>query len=308
MSDMRAVRYDEFGDIDVLRVEEVPDPVPGDGEVVVRLRAAGINPGEAGIRSGALAEVFPSTFPSGQGSDLAGVVEGVGDGVTRWRVGDEVLGYVDTRSSHAELVVVPSGQLVARPATVAWDVAGALHVAGATAYANIRDLDPRPGEVLVVSGAAGGVGSLAVQLAVERGATVVGLASERNHDWLRAHGVVPVAYGEGVEARVRDVAPDGVDAFLDTFGSGYVDLALALGAPSERVGTIIDFERAQQAGVLVLGRNDETTTADLAELTERIADGRLDLEVAATYPLEEVRDAFRQLEKRHTRGKIVLTA
>ncbi|WP_188781374.1 NADP-dependent oxidoreductase [Marmoricola endophyticus] len=305
---MRAVRYDEFGDIDVLRVEEVPDPVPGDGEVVVRLRAAGINPGEAGIRSGALAEVFPSTFPSGQGSDLAGVVEGVGDGVTRWRVGDEVLGYVDTRSSHAELVVVPSGQLVARPATVAWDVAGALHVAGATAYANIRDLDPRPGEVLVVSGAAGGVGSLAVQLAVERGATVVGLASERNHDWLRAHGVVPVAYGEGVEARVRDVAPDGVDAFLDTFGSGYVDLALALGAPSERVGTIIDFERAQQAGVLVLGRNDETTTADLAELTERIADGRLDLEVAATYPLEEVRDAFRQLEKRHTRGKIVLTA
>ena len=301
------MRFDAYGGIDVLRVEDVETPSPAAGEVLVRVRAAGTNPGEAAIRSGALAEMFPSTFPSGQGSDLAGVVGQLGDGVEQWQVGDEVLGYVDTRASHAEVVVVPVGQLVAKPAALSWEQAGALHVAGATAWANVRDLDPKPGEVLVVSGAAGGVGSLAVQLAVERGATVVGLASESNHDWLRAHGVTPVTYGGGVEGRVREAAPDGVDAFLDTFGSGYVDLALALGVPVERVGTIIDFPAVAEKGVLGLGRDDETVTGDLGELADRIADGRLDLEVAATYPLERVQDAFRELEERHTRGKIVLT-
>src|SRR3954464_1814496 len=197
----RAVRYDEFGDLDVLRVEEVERPVPAPGEVLVAVRAAGINRGEAAIRKGLAAEVFPSTFPSGQGSDLAGVVEEVGSGVEVWAVGDEVIGFVEKRSSQADLVVVPADQLLRKPAGMGWEQAGGLHVAGATAWAAVRAVDPRPGEVLVVSGAAGGVGSLAVQLGVERGATVLGLASEANHAWLTSHGVIPIAYGDGVEER-----------------------------------------------------------------------------------------------------------
>jgi NADPH:quinone reductase-like Zn-dependent oxidoreductase len=302
----RAVRYDEFGGIDVLKVEEVPRPEPGPGEVLVAVKAAGINPGEAMIRTGALAEMFPSTFPSGQGSDLAGVVEEVGEGVTAWSPGDEVLGFVEDRSSHADLVVVPEGHLVAKPEGVTWEQAGAVHVAGATAWAAVRAIDPSEGETVVVAGAAGGVGSLTVQLAAERGATVIGLASEANHGWLSDHGVIPVAYGDGVEERIRAAAPDGVDAFVDAFGSGYVDLALRLGVAPERINTIIDFGAIAEHGIKGEASAEGANQADLGEVAARIADGRLDLPVAATYPLDDVQAAYRELERRHTRGKIVL--
>src|SRR5271167_4179994 len=172
-----AVRFDEYGDVGVLNVVEVARPVPGPGQVLVKVKAAGINPGEASIRKGLLREMWPATFPSGQGSDLAGIVDEVGPDVTQFIVGAEVLGFVDTRSSQAELVVANVDHLVARPSKVPWDVAGSLFVVGTTAYAVVRAVRLAPGDTVVVSGAAGGVGSLAVQLATRAGAKVVGLAS-----------------------------------------------------------------------------------------------------------------------------------
>src|SRR5580658_595663 len=185
----RAVRFDKYGGIEVLQVVEVDRPTPGRGKVLVRVKAAGINPGEASIRKGMFADRWPSTFPSGQGSDLAGIVEEVGPGVANVAVGDEVIGFTNDRSSQAEFVLVEAGHLVPRPAHVPWEAAGALFVAGTTAYAAVRAVAAGPGDTLVVAGAAGGVGSIAVQLAVNAGATVIGLASEANHPWLAGHHV-----------------------------------------------------------------------------------------------------------------------
>jgi NADPH:quinone reductase-like Zn-dependent oxidoreductase len=302
----RAVQFDEYGDIDVLQVRQVARPVPGRGEVLVRVRAAGINPGENAIRSGAFHDRWPATFPSGQGSDLAGVVEEVGPDVPTWSVGDEVIGWVDTRTSHAELVVVPADHLVRRDPGVPWEVGGALFVAGTTAHAAVRAVDAGPGDTVVVAGAAGGVGSLAVQLARRAGATVIGLASEANHPWLADHGVTPVTYGDGVADRIRAAAPAGVDAFVDAFGDGYVDLALALGVAADRVDTIIDFAAAARTGVKAEGNAEAASAEVLGELNKLVATGDLEVPVAATYPLSEVRAAYRELMRRRTRGKIVL--
>ena len=302
----RAVRFDEYGGVDVLNVVEVEDPVPGPGQLVVRVKAAGINPGEAKIREGLLHERWPATFPSGQGSDLAGVVEGVGDGVDGFQVGDEVIGFTDTRASQAELVVIDAENATRRPAGVPWEVAGALFVVGATAYAAVRAVNLSDGDTVVVSGAAGGVGSLAVQLARRTGATVIGLASEHNHEWLRGHGVVPVSYGDGVADRVRAAAPDGVDAFIDTIGGGYVELALELGVAPDRIDTIADFEAVAKHGVKAEGNAAGASAQTLAELATLIEEGALEVPIAATYPLDQVRDAYADLERNHTRGKIVL--
>lgn len=306
---MKAVQYDHFGGVDVLEVRDLPTPRPGSGEVLVEMRAAGINPGESSLRSGAMADMFPSTFSSGQGSDLAGTISRLGDGVTGWEVGDEVLGWVDTRGSHAHYVVVPVGQILAKPASLAWPVAGALFVAGTTAWAAVRAVAPEPGDVVVVSGAAGGVGGLAVQLAAERGATVLGIAGHANRAWLEGHGVTAIDYADGPDAtadRIRAAAPDGVAAFIDTIGGGYVDLAVQLGVKPDRIDTVIDFEAVQRLGVQAAGSADGANLADMAELVARLTDGRLELPIAATHPLTDVRTAFAELERRHTRGKIVL--
>ena len=303
----RAVRFDDYGDIDVLSVVEVERPVAGRGEVLVRVKAAGINPGEASIRRGLMHERWPATFPSGQGSDLAGVVEEVGPEVERFSPGDEVLGWTDQRASHAELVVVPADQLTGKPPGVPWEVAGSLFVAGTTAYAAVRAVGAGPGDTVVVSGAAGGVGSLTIQLARLAGATVIGLAGESNHQWLLEHGAIPVSYGDGVAGRIREVTDDHVDALIDTFGGGYVALAIEeLGVAPERVDTIIDWAAAEQYGVKTEGTAAAANAEVLAELIELLDSGRLELPVARVYPLDEVRDAYRELERRHTRGKIVL--
>jgi NADPH:quinone reductase-like Zn-dependent oxidoreductase len=300
------VRFDEYGEVDVLHVVEVSRPVPGPGQVVVQVKAAGINPGEASIRKGLLHAMWPATFPSGEGSDLAGVVAEVGPGVTGFAVGDEVLGWVDTRSSHAEMVAADAEHLVARPADVPWPVAGSLFVAGTTAYATVRAVTLVAGDTVVVSGAAGGVGSLAVQLAVEAGATVIGLASQGHHGWLAGHGVIPVVYGEGAAERIAEAAGGRVDAFIDTFGGGYVEMAIGLGISPDRIETIIDRAAAQEYGTKADGSATAATAEVLAELAGLIAAGRLELPIARTYPLAEVRDAYRDLEHRHTLGKIVL--
>jgi NADPH:quinone reductase-like Zn-dependent oxidoreductase len=302
----KAVKFDSYGGIDVLQVRDVDRPTTPPGRVLVRVKAAGTNPGEAAVRAGAFAKRWPATFPSGQGSDFAGVVETIGDGVTIWRPGDEVVGFTNERASQAELVVVPEGQLTARPANVPWEQAGALFVAGTTAYAAVRAVSLRAGDTLVVSGAAGGVGSLVVQLATGAGAKVIGLASDGNHAWLRDHGVTPVAYGEGVAAGVRELGGE-VIAFIDTFGHGYVDLAVELGVAPERINTIIDFAAAQKhPGVKTAGSHEAASAGVLAELLGLMATGRLEVPIAKTYPLASVREAYRELELRHGRGKIVL--
>lgn len=302
----RAVRFDDYGDRGVYYVADVPVPTPGPGEVVVEVRAAGINPGEAAIREGAMRDQMPSTFPSGEGSDLAGVVSAVGDGVDAFAVGDEVLGYSWTRSSHATHTAVPITQLIHKPAALSWEVAGSLYVVGCTAYAAVRAVDAGPGDTVVVSAAAGGVGSVVTQLLGVRGATVIGIASEANADWLRDHGAVPVAYGDRLGERIREVAPDGVDAFIDLFGPKYLDLAVALGVPLDRIETIISFQRAAELGTKAEGSATASTVEVLGEMADLVASGDIEIPIAATFSLEKVADAFEELEQRHTRGKIVL--
>jgi NADPH:quinone reductase-like Zn-dependent oxidoreductase len=302
----RAVRFSAYGAVEVLEVVDVPAPAPGPGEVLVRVKAAGINPGEAKIREGLLHARWPATFPSGQGSDLAGIVEQLGADVSAVEVGDEVIGFTHNRASQAELVVVEAANLTPRPAGVPWEVAGSLFVAGATAWAAVNAVDLHAGDVVVVSAAAGGVGSIAVQLARRTGATVVGLAGPANHEWLQSLGVVPVAHGEGVAERIRAATGGRVDAFIDAWGSGYVDLALELGVAPHRIDTIVDWDRAAQVGAKTDGNMVGARAEVQAELAELIASAELVIPIAATYPLDEVRDAYRELEHQHTRGKIVL--
>jgi NADPH:quinone reductase-like Zn-dependent oxidoreductase len=304
----KAVQFDSYGGVDVLVVREVPRPVPEAGEVLVELRAAGINPSEAVIRNGTLADQFPATFPSGQGSDLAGVVAELGSGISDFAVGDEVIGFSMRRSSHAEYVTVPATQLTAKPSGVSWEVAGSLFVAGATAYAAVQSVRLVPGETVAVAGAAGGVGSIAVQLAQRTGATVLGIAGPANDGWLADHGVVPVNYGDDLPARLRAAAPSGhIDALLDFFGGGYVAMAIEdLEVPRDRVDTIADFAAVEQFGVMSVGGADAATAAVVAELAELVARGELEVPIAGVFALEDVRDAFRQVELRHTRGKVVL--
>ena len=304
----KAVQFDSYGGIDVLEVRDVPKPAPGAGGVLVAVKAAGINPGEAMIRKGFLHDRWPATFPSGQGSDLAGVVSETGPGVDTVTVGDEVIGFTDRRASQAEFVVVPADQLTLKPTNVSWDAAGALFVAATTAYAAVRAVALKPGETVAVAGAAGGVGTIAVQLAKRAGARVLGIAGPSNDDWLTARGVVPVNYGSGLADRLRQAAPGGqIDAFLDFFGDGYVELAVTeLGIDPQRVDTIIDFPAIERFGVKGEGNADASDAGVLAELAGLVAAGELEVPVAAVYPLDQVKDAYRTLEQRHTRGKIVL--
>jgi NADPH:quinone reductase-like Zn-dependent oxidoreductase len=308
---MKAVRFDEYGPVGVLDVRDVPVPEPGSGEVLIRVKAAGINPGEAKIREGELHERWPATFPSGQGSDFAGVVDRLGPDVTTVAIGEDVIGWVDTRSSQAEYVVAEAANLARKPAGLPWEVAGAIPVVGFTAWAMVRAVDLGPGDTVVVTGAAGGVGSIAVQLAKRKGATVIGLAGPSNHDWLTRHGVIPVAYGENAAQRIRDAAPAGaaIDAFLDTYGGDYVELALNdLKVSPERIDTIVRFDAAAKYGVKVDGNGAGASAATLSELATLAAAKELEIPLAHTFPLDDVRAAYTQLGRGHVRGKIVLIA
>jgi NADPH:quinone reductase-like Zn-dependent oxidoreductase len=303
----RAIRFAEYGGLDVLHVAEVPRPEPADDQVLVQVVAAGINPGEIAIRTGALADRWPTTFPSGEGSDLAGRVVAVGSSITGFAPGDEVVGWSDWRSSHADYVVVPVDHLTRKPITLDWIRAGGLFIVAVTAFAAVRAVALKPGETVAVSGAAGGVGSLTVQLAREAGARVIGIAGEHNADWLRSVGVTPVTYGDALKDQLRAAAPDGLDAFIDTFGDGYVDLAVELGVPGDRIDTIIDRAAAQKHGAKAEGSSAASSADVLARMAELVAWGTIVLPVAAVYPLGQVREAYAELAERHTRGKIVLS-
>src|SRR6204780_266966 len=209
---MKAVRFDRYGGIEVLQVANVPIPEPSRGEALVKVKAASINPGEAKIREGLLHAMWPAPFPSGEGSDLAGVVTKVGPGVESFSVGDEVIGFTDQRASQAEYVVVEARNMTIKPAKVPWGAAGSLAVAGSTAYASVRAVSLKRGDTVAVSAAAGGVGSIAVQLATRAGAAVIGIASPANHEWLAAHAVKPEPYGTDLVDRLRKAR---IDAFID---------------------------------------------------------------------------------------------
>ncbi|MFA4928218.1 MAG: NADP-dependent oxidoreductase [Patulibacter sp.] len=305
---MQAVRFDQYGDVDVLEVRDVEDPTILDGEVLVRVKATSINPGESDIREGVFREMgLPTRFPAGQGSDLAGVVTESRD--ERWNVGDEVLGFLpwgDSVGTQAELVAVPGDQVLRKPEALSWDVAGSLFVAGTAAIASIQVVQPQPGETILVTAAAGGVGIFASQLAVRSGARVIGVASERNHEWLRAHGVEPIAHGDGFRERLEAATDGTLDGLIDLFGGGYVEQALELGVPKARINTIIDFAFAGEHGIETRGTAQVASAATVGEVVDAVVAGDVEVPIAATYPLAEVRDAFRVLDQRQVRGKIVL--
>ena len=307
MTTARAVVYDRYGGPEVLRVAEVPVPEPGHGEAVVAVRTAAVNLFETIIRSGALKERFPPNFPSREGTDLAGVVHTIGAGVTGVAVGDEVIGWSPTFASHTTHALVPARELVAKPANLSWDIAGSMQMLGATAFAAVRAVDPQPGETVAVSAAAGGIGTFLVQYLVHRGVRVIGIASAANADWLHAHGVTPVPYGAGLRERlVETTGPSGVAAFLDLFGPEYLELAVALGVPVDRINTIAAMPQALEIGAKIEGRHNAATPEVLAEMTDLVARGIIEVPIVSTYPLDRIADAYVELEKRHSRGKIVV--
>jgi NADPH:quinone reductase-like Zn-dependent oxidoreductase len=302
---MQAVRFAEYGGIEVLNVIEVPTPEPAAGQVLVQVKAAGINPGEAKIREGLLDALWPATFPSGQGSDLAGVVTRTGPGVVGVNVGDEVIGYTENRASQAEYALVEVKNLTPKPAGVPWEVAGSLHVIGATAYAAVRAVALADGDTVVVAGATGGVGVLAVQLAKLAGAIVIGIASPANSGWLTDHGVIALPYGAGLAELIK-AETTRVDAFIDTVGDDYVRFALDLGVAPTRIDTIVNFGAVAEYGVKAEGNAAGASAAVLAELAALIAGGRLEVPIEATFPLSGVREAYQRLAQGHVLGKIVL--
>jgi NADPH:quinone reductase-like Zn-dependent oxidoreductase len=272
----RAVRFGRYGSPEVLEIVDVDKPDPGAGEVMVEVMAAGLNPVETAIREGRYADQWPADFPAGQGSDFAGFIVALGSGVTGWHVNDAVLGHT-VRGSQSTYVVVPARNIVRKPAHLSWEVAGSLFVAASIAWKAVQSVDPRPGKTVLVHAAAGGVGSIAAQLARLRGAKVIGTASPTSFDYLRQWGVIPVEYGPGFEERLARIAPEGIDAELEHVG----DASLA--------------------------NVDSTDLHALEVVAQLVADRKIVVPIAAIYPFSRVQDAYRELEAGHAHGKIVLS-
>ncbi|MCA0308450.1 MAG: NADP-dependent oxidoreductase [Actinobacteria bacterium] len=306
---MRALHYNEFGGPDVMTVGEVPDPHIGPDTMLVKVVAAGINPVDYKVREGYLAGLIDTIFPAVPGWDVAGVVVRPGLDTPEFAAGDEVLAYARADVVHsgtlAELVAVPVRTATRKPAAVSFEDAAALPLTGLTALQSIRRSGLREGDTVLVHAAAGGVGAFATQLAVLAGARVVGTAGPANHEFLRSLGAEPVAYGEGLVAAARAVAPDGFDVVLDYVGGAALDVTPDLLRPGGSVVSIADGRAASEfGGQYVWVRPDRD---DLAELAGLVADGRLRVHLSAVYDLEHAVDAYRALESGHTRGKIVVT-
>ena len=312
---MRAVQFAAYGPPDVLSVAEVPAPQAGPGTIRIAVRASGVTPGETYIRSGRLRDAVPATFPVRTGVDAAGVIDEIGDGVTGVGLGDEVFGLASffdgANADHAVLYA-----WAPKPAAWSWEEAGGAAGNVETSTRVLDLLGVTAGQTLLIQGAAGGVGTVAVQLAAARGARVIGTAGRHNHDLLRSLGAVPTTYGPGLADRVHALAPDGVDAVFDCAGGDLPALIALAGAPS-RVVTIADFDAAAHGVHLSHGAPaDETGTAlgaadrpalhGLALAVSLAGEGRLRVPVAAAFPLEAAAAAHALLETRHARGKVVL--
>ena len=300
---MKAVVIDEFGGPGVLHVVDRELPEPGAGQVRVRVRAAGVNGIDGTIRSGAAQQMFPTQLPAVLGLEIAGTVDGVGPGVEGLAAGDDVLGFADG-GGYTEYALATT--VAPKPAELGWTEAAALPVAAETALRVLGLLEVTQGDTLLIHGAAGGVGTVAVQLAVARGATVIGTASEANHDHLRELGATPVLYGEGLVDRVRAAAPDGVDAVFDAARRGALPDSIALRGGTSRIVTIAD-PAAFGLGIPFSGEAARDA-GDLAEVARQAGDGRLRVTVAETYSLEEAPAAHEAVATGHGRGKVVLLA
>ncbi len=306
---MRAIVANHYGGPEVLELVELPDPKVGPDTVLVRVRAASVNPVDWKVVEGRLDGGFAVHFPLVPGWDVSGVVEAAGPAVHDYAVGDEVIGYARRddigQGTYAELVAAPVRTLAPKPTSVGFGAAAALPLAGLTAYQSIRLAEVAAGETVLVHNAAGGVGGFAVQLAAAHGARVIGTASERNHDYVRALGCEPVAYGDGLVDRVRGVAPRGVDVVLDFIGGDALEASTAVLAPGGRLVSIIDAARVSELG----GRYwfVRPSAEDLGELSRLVDAGLLRIEVAREFPLAEAAAAQRLSAAGHTRGKIVIT-
>lgn len=293
----RAVVFTEYGPPEVLRVVDFEPREPGPREVRVRVRAAGVQPFDNLFRSGATKGYVPATFPQQTGNELSGIVESTGPDVTEFEAGDEVLGWV-TLAAFAEHAIVPADQLVAKPKTMPWAEAGALSASGQTAHTALEQLGVTQGETVLIHAAAGGVGSMAVQIAKAQGANVIGTASARNHDFLRGLGAIPVQYGDGLVDRV----PGPVDAVLDAIGT---DESLRASAKlATRIGTVAFNPLAAQLGVRQL--STDRSTRRLQQLVDLYEAGQLRVHVQSTYGLRDAAEAHREVETGHVRGKVVL--
>jgi NADPH:quinone reductase-like Zn-dependent oxidoreductase len=298
---MKAVRFSEFGGPEVLKIVDLPDPQAGPGQIRVAVHAAGINPTDWKLRRGLMGGELPQTT----GREVAGVVDEVGAGVMDVTVGDRVFGFSDDGAGAAELALLSYYAPI--PPSLGFAEAAGLPVALETATRSLDVLGVGAGSTLLVNGAAGGVGSAAVQLAVARGARVIGTASPANHDYLRSLGAEPVAYGEGLVERVRALAPDGVDVALDVAGSGVLPELIELTGGAEHVVTVTDFGGAKKYGVRFSSGSDSGRAVHaIGEIGELIEAGRFSLPVAQTFPLAGIAEAHRVSEDGHVRGKLVL--
>ncbi|MEU3571281.1 NADP-dependent oxidoreductase [Kitasatospora sp. NPDC036755] len=306
----KAIAFPEFGGADVLRPIDIELPAPGPGQVRVAVRAVGVNPLDRKLRTGELAGLFPVVFPHVAGFEVSGVVEAVGAEVRGFAPGDEVFGAL-MGGGYAEHALVDAATLAHKPAGLGWAEAAAIPVAAETAERALAVLDVRPGQTLLVHGAAGGVGTVLLQFARARGITVVGTASESNHDHLRELGAIPVTYGEGLAERVRAAAPGGVDRALDAAGRGGVlPLSIELTGSADRVLTIADVPGAQEHGVRFTGGVEGVEPFYGRAFAAAIAlheAGTLRLPLHRVLPLAEAAEAQRISEAGHLRGKIVLT-
>jgi NADPH:quinone reductase-like Zn-dependent oxidoreductase len=297
---MKAVRFSQFGGPEVLEIVDLPDPHPGPGQVRIAVRAAGVNPSDWKKREGLMDQELPQRI----GYEAAGVVDEVGERVVDAAVGDRVFGFTAEEGAQAEMAALSYYAPI--PASLDFAGAAALPAAVETATRALDQLGATGGGTLLINGASGSVGAAAVQLAVVRGARVIGTASPANHQYLSSLGAEPVAYGEGLTERVRALVPDGVDLALDVAGSGVLPELIELTGAPQHVITVADFAGARETGVRFSRGDSGRAVHALSDIGDLIESGRFSLPVAATYPLAKVADAHRAGERHHSRGKLVL--
>ncbi|MGO9762700.1 MAG: NADP-dependent oxidoreductase [Solirubrobacteraceae bacterium] len=298
---MRAIQFERFGGPEVLATVEVAEPHAAASQIRVAVKAVGVNPVDWKVRQG----LMGGELPQGTGREVAGVVDEVGAGVSDVSVGDEVFGSVEGGNGAADFALLEHYARI--PPSLDFAGAAALTVAVETAARTLDLLDVSDGQTVLVNGAAGAVGISTVQLARERGARVIGTASSANHDYLRSFGAEPTTYGDGLVARVRELAPDGVDRAIDDAGGGALPALVELTGSAEHVVTIADYQGAQETGVRMTGGPDSKRAWHaLDEIGALIEAGRFSLPVAQTFPLEQIAEAHRLSETGHARGKLVL--
>ncbi|GAA2916047.1 MULTISPECIES: NADP-dependent oxidoreductase [Streptomyces] len=305
---MKAVQYQKFGGPEVLEVVDVPDPKMFSDLVLVRIEAAALNPADLGFQSGAPDALVDSLFPVTPGWDLAGVIEQVGVATTGFQPGDEVIGFVRDKAMHygtyAEKISAEPRQLARKPRNLSWAQAAGLPVAGLTAYqAIVHSLEVTAGDTVLVHGASGGVGHLAVQIAIARGARVIGTGSEASQEFIASLGATPVRYGDELVGQVRKIAPDGIDAILDTAGRGSLSTTHAIAALGARVASIT-LSAAEYPGTIDVFLHLDGD--DLTRLVELAEEGKLTVHVDRIFPLDQAARAQQLLAGGHARGKIIL--